>query len=45
MDPQEPQSIWWLGPGNRVGFRVVRPVEEYPVLKGVKSQVVKGSGD
>jgi formylglycine-generating enzyme required for sulfatase activity len=44
MDPQEPQSIWWLGPGNRVGFRVVRPVDEYPVLKGIRSQVVKGEG-
>ena len=43
-DPQEPQSIWWLGPGNRVGFRVVRPVEEYPALKGLKSQVIKGEG-
>jgi formylglycine-generating enzyme required for sulfatase activity len=45
MDPQAPQSIWWLGPGNRVGFRVVRPVDEYPALKGVKSLVVKGEGE
>jgi formylglycine-generating enzyme required for sulfatase activity len=40
-DPQEPQSIWWLGPGNRVGFRIVRAVDEYPALKGIKSQVTK----
>ena len=43
-DPGEPQSIWWVVPGNRVGFRVVRPVEEYPALKGFTSKVVKGEG-
>jgi formylglycine-generating enzyme required for sulfatase activity len=41
LDPQEPQSIWWLAPGAKVGFRVVRPVDEYPVLRGIKSQVTK----
>jgi formylglycine-generating enzyme len=40
-DPQEPQSIWWLAPGYRVGFRVVRAVEEYPALRGIKSEVTK----
>ena len=44
-DPEEPQSIWWLVPGGWVGFRVVRPVEEYPALRGIKSQVVKGEGE
>jgi len=33
-DPQKPQSIWWLTNSDFVGFRVVRPVEEYPALKG-----------
>ena len=44
-DSQEPQGIWWLASGPRVGFRVVRPVEEYPALRGIKSQVVKGEGE
>ena len=44
LDPEDPQSIWWLAPGNRVGFRVVRPVDEYPALKGFTSPVVKGEG-
>jgi formylglycine-generating enzyme required for sulfatase activity len=44
-DPEEPQSIWWLVPGGRVGFRVLRPVEEYPALVGVKSQVTKEDRD
>ncbi|HEX3147181.1 MAG TPA: formylglycine-generating enzyme family protein [Gemmataceae bacterium] len=44
-DPEEPQSIWWIVPGNRVGFRVVRPVDDYPLLKGIKSEVVKGHGE
>jgi formylglycine-generating enzyme required for sulfatase activity len=41
-DPEEPQSIWWLVPGGWVGFRVVRAVDEYPVLRGITSRVVKG---
>jgi formylglycine-generating enzyme required for sulfatase activity len=42
-DPQEPPSLWWLVPGKWVGFRVVRPVEEYPALIGIKSKVTKDS--
>jgi formylglycine-generating enzyme required for sulfatase activity len=38
-DPCEPPSIWWLVPGKWVGFRIVRPVEEYPALTGIKSKV------
>jgi formylglycine-generating enzyme required for sulfatase activity len=33
-DPQRPQSIWWMTDADFVGFRVVRPVEEMPELKG-----------
>jgi formylglycine-generating enzyme required for sulfatase activity len=44
-DPEDPQSVWWLVPGGRVGFRVVRPVEEYPELRGIKSLVIKGEGE
>ena len=29
--------------GNDVGFRIVRPVEEYENLKGIKSKVTKQS--
>jgi formylglycine-generating enzyme required for sulfatase activity len=42
-DPQSPQSIWWLTDADYVGFRVVRPVEEYENLKGIKSKVTKQS--
>lgn len=38
-DPQEPPGLWWHLPGRRVGFRIVRAVEEYPALVGIKSQV------
>ncbi len=44
QDPQRPQSIWWHTDATRVGFRVVRPVEEQENLKGVRSLVVKGKG-
>jgi len=44
-DPQEPQSIWWLASGKKVGFRVVRPVDEYRALQGFTSPVVKGQGE
>jgi len=40
-DPEESQSIWWLVPGKWVGFRIVRAVDEYPALLGIKSQVKK----
>lgn len=42
-DPQRPQSIWWLTKWDVVGFRVVRPLEEYEKLKGIKSKVTKES--
>ena len=44
QDPQRPQSIWWHTDATRVGFRVVRPLEEQENLKGVRSLVVKGKG-
>jgi formylglycine-generating enzyme required for sulfatase activity len=44
QDPQRPQSIWWHTDATRVGFRVVRPLEEQEILKGVRSLVVKGKG-
>jgi hypothetical protein len=42
-DPQEPPSLWWLVPGKWVGFRIVRPVDEYPALVDIKSKIVKES--
>ncbi|HKI36168.1 MAG TPA: formylglycine-generating enzyme family protein [Gemmataceae bacterium] len=39
QDPQQPKSIWWLTDGDIVGFRVVRAVEEYPDLKGLRSKI------
>lgn len=44
QDPQRPQSIWWHTDARFVGIRVVRPLEEQPDLKGVRSLVVKGKG-
>jgi formylglycine-generating enzyme required for sulfatase activity len=44
-DPQKPQSIWWLTNSDFVGFRVVRAVEEYEGLKGLKSKVTRKSKD
>jgi formylglycine-generating enzyme required for sulfatase activity len=44
QDPQRPQSIWWHTDARFVGFRLVRPLEEQPDLKGLKSKVVKGKG-
>ncbi|MBI3411040.1 MAG: formylglycine-generating enzyme family protein [Planctomycetes bacterium] len=38
-DPQRPQSIWWMTEADYVGFRVVRAVEEYEDLKGIRSKV------
>ncbi|MCS7166912.1 MAG: formylglycine-generating enzyme family protein [Gemmatales bacterium] len=43
QDPQRPQSIWWLTEGTFVGFRVVRPYQEYDFLKGLRSKVTKES--
>jgi formylglycine-generating enzyme required for sulfatase activity len=42
-DPTRPASIWWLADEDTVGFRVVRAVEEYPELKGIRSKVTKKS--
>ncbi len=39
QDPQNPQSIWWHTEATNVGFRLLRPVDEYPALKGLKSQM------
>ena len=43
LDPQRPQSIWWLTSADFVGFRVVRPVEEQDNLKGLRSKVTRQS--
>jgi formylglycine-generating enzyme required for sulfatase activity len=42
-DPQRPQSIWWLTDAEFVGFRIVRPVEEQPNLKGLRSTTTRES--
>ncbi len=39
QDPQQPKSIWWLTDGDTVGLRVVRAVEEYKDLKGIRSKI------
>jgi formylglycine-generating enzyme required for sulfatase activity len=39
QDPQQPKSIWWLTDGQIVGLRIVRAVEEYDSLKGLRSKV------
>ena len=43
LDPQRPQSIWWLTSADFVGFRIVRPVEEQDNLKGFHSKITLGS--
>ncbi len=43
LDPQRPQSIWWLTSADFVGFRVVRAVEEQDNLKGLTSKVTRES--
>jgi formylglycine-generating enzyme required for sulfatase activity len=43
IDPDTPQSIWWLANTDFVGFRVVRAVEEYPELKAIRSKVTRES--
>jgi formylglycine-generating enzyme required for sulfatase activity len=43
QDPQNPQSIWWHTEATNVGFRLIRPIEEYPALKNVKSKIVEES--
>jgi formylglycine-generating enzyme required for sulfatase activity len=44
-DPQDPRSIWWLTRYDKIGFRVVRAVEELPALKNFRSKVTKDSKD
>ncbi len=39
QDPQLPQSIWWHTDASNVGFRICRPLEEQPNLKGFKSPI------
>ena len=39
LDPQRPQSIWWMTSADYVGFRLVLAVEEDPRLKGIRSKV------
>jgi formylglycine-generating enzyme required for sulfatase activity len=43
LDPQRPQSIWWLTSAEHVGFRIVRPIEEQGNLKGLRSTVTRES--
>jgi formylglycine-generating enzyme required for sulfatase activity len=43
LDPQRPQSIWWLTSADFVGFRVVRAVAEQDNLKGIRSKVTRQS--
>jgi formylglycine-generating enzyme required for sulfatase activity len=43
LDPQRPQSIWWLTSAEFVGFRVVRAVVEQDDLKGVRSLTTRES--
>jgi formylglycine-generating enzyme required for sulfatase activity len=43
LDPQRPQSIWWLTSAEFIGFRVVRAVEEQNNLKGLRSKVTRKS--
>ncbi len=45
LDPQRPQSIWWLTSAEFVGFRVVRPATELPELEDLRSKVTKQSGN
>ena len=43
LDPQRPQSIWWLTSAEFVGFRVVRAVEEQDNLKGLRCKLTRES--
>ncbi len=43
IDPDRPQSIWWVNNTDFIGFRVVRAVEEYTELKGIRSKVTRQS--
>jgi formylglycine-generating enzyme required for sulfatase activity len=39
LDPQNPQSIWWMTSADFVGFRVICPVEDEPRLANIRSRV------
>src|SRR5437588_6075373 len=43
LDPQRPQSIWWLTSAEFVGFRIVCAVDEQANLKNLRSKVTKQS--
>jgi formylglycine-generating enzyme required for sulfatase activity len=43
LDPQRPQSIWWLTSAEFVGFRIVRALEEQDNFKGLRSKVTRQS--
>jgi len=43
LDPQRPQSIWWLTSAEFVGFRIVRPVTELPELTDLRSKITRQS--
>jgi len=43
IDPQRPQSVWWLTQWDYVGFRVVCAVEEQENLKNFRSKVTRQS--
>lgn len=43
LDPQRPQSIWWLTSAEFVGFRVVSPVKEQPEMVDLRSKVTRQS--
>ncbi|MEW6131308.1 MAG: formylglycine-generating enzyme family protein [Acidobacteriota bacterium] len=44
-DPQRPQSIWWHTDALTIGFRIVHPLDEQEILKGLKSKVTRQSPD
>jgi formylglycine-generating enzyme required for sulfatase activity len=43
IDPDRPQSVWWVWNADCVGFRVVRAVEEQRELIGLRSKVTRKS--
>ncbi len=43
LDPQRPQSIWWLTSAEFVGFRVVRGVKDPKKLQNLRSKVTRAS--
>ncbi len=43
IDPDVPQSIWWVWNADFVGFRIVRAVEEQANLQGIRSKVTRKS--